>query len=235
MKCTSCGNDLQPGAAFCKTCGAKQNAPAHAAGAAYAPSSGPAATGMSTVFLRDKFFFNQRMFSIREMYHVYDEQGNEILFARRVILALKRTTHIYTDRGQKENILNILQDNFPQIFSKWFTLVDMSGTPLFRFRRKNLLSILRRTWEIFGPDGAKLGEVAEDSWFKSIIRRFLPFGEFLKTDFVFEFGGREVGKFIRKWTIGDKYALDMTADPQRTVDRRAAVAMAILLDTAEAR
>ena len=235
MKCTSCGNDLAPGAGFCTACGAQQAGGQAPAAAAAAPAAAPVADGLDLIFNRDKFFFNQRIFSIREMYHVYDEQGTEILFARRVFLALKRTTHIYTDKGRQDNIFNILQDNFFQLFSKWFTLVDKGGRPLFRFRRNNIVSILRRSWEVFGPDGTRLGEVVEDSWFKSFVRRFLPLGGLLKTDFIFNFGGRQVGVFNRKWTIGDKYVLDLSADTTRVVDRRAAVAMGILLDTAEAR
>ena len=46
---------------------------------------------------------------------------------------------------------------------------------------------------------------------------------------------QQVGTFNRKLSFGDKYKLDLTADPDRRLDRRIALATGILLDTGEAR
>ena len=45
----------------------------------------------------------------------------------------------------------------------------------------------------------------------------------------------QIGKFDRKFTILDRYVLDMTAYPARTIDRRVAVAIGVMLDTGERR
>lgn len=84
-------------------------------------------------------------------------------------------------------------------------------------------------------NGNEIGHAMEDSIGKALIRRFLPFGALLKTDFIIEINNKEVGRFIRKWTISDKYILDLSSDPSRLFDRRLAVALGILLDSAEAR
>jgi hypothetical protein len=44
-----------------------------------------------------------------------------------------------------------------------------------------------------------------------------------------------IGEFKRKFTILDRYVLDMTGDPQRLMDRRVALALGVMLDTAERR
>jgi hypothetical protein len=44
-----------------------------------------------------------------------------------------------------------------------------------------------------------------------------------------------IGEFNRKFTILDRYVLDMTSDSQHNVDRRIAIAMAVMLDTGELR
>ena len=44
-----------------------------------------------------------------------------------------------------------------------------------------------------------------------------------------------IGEFKRKFTILDRYVLDMTSDPQRLMDRRIALALGVMLDTGERR
>jgi len=237
MRCPRCGSDLKDNAKFCTACGGKID---KAAPAAFQPLQAPAApppsdTGIDYRFQRDKFLFNQPIVRVRDVYHIFDEQNGEILFARRLMLALKRHISIFADREGGREIMKILQDNILTFLYCRYTLVDMQGTVLARFRRRNLMSTLRRTWDVLSPDGHLLGTVMEDSWGKALFRRFVPFGDWFKTDFIFSFGGRTIGKYIRRWTLNDKYILDLTDDPERTLDRRAAVALGILLDTGEGR
>jgi len=44
-----------------------------------------------------------------------------------------------------------------------------------------------------------------------------------------------IGEFKRKFTILDRYVLDMSGDPQRLMDRRVALALGVMLDTGERR
>ena len=63
---------------------------------------------------------------------------------------------------------------------------------------------------------------------------------FLRTNFILVVPrGGEVeamrGEFNRNFTIFDRYVLDLTRDRPRTIDRRLAVALGVLLDTGEHR
>ena len=44
-----------------------------------------------------------------------------------------------------------------------------------------------------------------------------------------------LGEFNRKFTLLDRYVLDLTHDLQRTLDRRVALALGVMLDTGERR
>lgn len=46
---------------------------------------------------------------------------------------------------------------------------------------------------------------------------------------------RQIGEFNRKFTLFDRYVLDLSADPTRTLDRRVALALGVMLDTGEKR
>ncbi|MFH1537875.1 MAG: hypothetical protein ABIH66_02885 [bacterium] len=183
----------------------------------------------------DKLFFNQKKFSIVPQYYVYDGNGRELFFVRRLFLALKRHVYIYADKSQQELLLTVRQDRIIEFLNRHFTVVDKAGNVIGRFRRKNIISILRRTWHILNPEGEKIGEAIEDSWGKALFRRLGPLGNFFKTDFIIKFGGKTVGRFIRKWTVFDKYAFDLSEDSERKFDRRLAVGLGALLDSAEGR
>ncbi len=235
MNCTRCGNELKENAKFCPKCGGKldgflaqQSTPAAAK-----PSA--SAAPLDERFKLDKYLFNQKFLKIRQTYQLYDENQNEIFFIQRTTFALKRHISIFSDSTMKIKALTVLQDKVFAILFRTFTLQGPDGQVLGSFRRRNMISILRRTWDILSPEGAVIAQAFEDSWFKALLRRFSEIGDFLKTDFIIQSGGAVIGKFIRKWTVMDKYVLDLTGDPQQKFDRRLAVALGVLLDSAEHR
>lgn len=229
MKCPRCGNEVSGSATFCTRCGGRLDGdPMVSSVAPIAPMD------VDSRFQIDKLLFSQKKFSLVPQYYVYDENGRELFFVRRLLLALKRHVYIYTDRSQRELLLTVRQDRIIEFLNRHFTVVDNAGNVLGRFRRKNVISILRRTWHILDSEGRKIGEVLEDSWGKAMFRR-TPLGEYFKTDFIIRLGDRVIGKFIRKWTVFDKYAFDLSEDSEREFDRRLAVGLGALLDSAEGR
>jgi len=71
----------------------------------------------------------------------------------------------------------------------------------------------------------------------SLLRRVLgPLFGLLRTNFVFlRPDGEVLGEFNRKFTLLDRYVVDLSADTDRALDRRIALAMGIMLDTGERR
>jgi hypothetical protein len=79
-----------------------------------------------------------------------------------------------------------------------------------------------------------LWEAKEDSILLALVRRF--FTRLVPLCFIFCLpGGQVVGEFNRKFTLLDRYVLDLSKDPSRALDRRVAVAMGVMLDTGERR
>jgi len=230
MNCPRCGREVGEGKKFCPGCGGKLD---DGLFGRRQPVQAPAATDARLD--RDKFLFNQKVLTLRPIYYVFDENQNRLFFIKRTLFALKRHVYIYTDQAFRDLAYTLRQDFIIGFLVRWFSLIDAQGKILARFRRRNLISILRRTWDIFDAEGNLIGQAIEDSWGKALFRRFGPLGEYFKTDFIITRGGVCVGKFIRRWTLADKYVLDMSDDPQRTFDRRTALALGVLLDTAEGR
>ncbi|MFN2571434.1 MAG: hypothetical protein ABR537_07465 [Gemmatimonadales bacterium] len=153
-------------------------------------------------------------------------------------ISAKRHVTFYRDESRSERLLDILQDKKFQPITTTYTVRDAHGRPLARLGKNWLFNMIRKRWYIWAPDGRLLFLAKEDSVILSLLRRFLgPLFGLLRTNFIFLPAGTEdvIGEFKRKFTILDRYVLDMTADPQRRMDRRIALALGVMLDTGERR
>jgi uncharacterized protein YxjI len=160
--------------------------------------------------------------------------------AAAIAISAKRHVTFYRDESKRERLLDILQDKKFQPIMTTYTVRDARGRPLARLGKNLLFNFIRKRWYVWapGPDRRLLFLAKEDSVILSLLRRFLgPLFGLLRTNFIFLPAGSEdvIGEFKRKFTILDRYVLDMTADPERLMDRRIALALGVMLDTGERR
>ena len=152
-----------------------------------------------------------------------------------------RHVTIYRDESRREVVLRVLQDQRLAFFVRSYTVLTAGGTMLARLRKNYLHNIFRKRWSVEMPPGRRLALAIEDSMVLSLLRRVLgSFFGILRTNFIFvhvngPFAGTPFGEFNRKFTLFDRYALDLTGDPERHFDRRIALALGIMLDTGERR
>lgn len=153
-------------------------------------------------------------------------------------LSKKRHVTFYTGADKRERLFEILQDQKFHVPTATYTVRDARGDVLARFRKNYLYNLIRRRWEVLAPAGHVAWVAKEDSIILSLLRRLLgPLFGFLRTNFIFQRAGndRVIGEFKRKFTILDRYVLDLTSDTQRAFDRRVALALGVMLDTGERR
>jgi hypothetical protein len=154
-----------------------------------------------------------------------------------VLISPKRHVTIYRDASKQEPLIKIIQEKKFEWFTATFTVRDLKGD-LARLRKNYLYDILRKRWHCYRPDGSLLCVAKEDSIVLSLLRRFLePLMWVLRTNFIILEGNsdRQIGEFNRKFTLLDRYVLDMSADLNRYLDRRIALALGVMLDTGEGR
>ncbi|MCC6546645.1 hypothetical protein IT570_05705 [Candidatus Sumerlaeota bacterium] len=154
----------------------------------------------------------------------------------RVLLTPYRDIRVFTDSSEQFQTLMISQDNKFGLHS-WFTIFDAVGVPVARARRHFIKSLWRRQWVAETLDGREICRVREDSLPLALMRRYLgTLWGLLRTNFDIVFPtGQHAGEYNRKLTITDQYVLDLRDDPNLLIDRRVALSLAILLDTAEYR
>jgi uncharacterized protein YxjI len=160
------------------------------------------------------------------------------VFAVAIPLSAKRHVTFYRDASKRERLIEVLQDKKWQPIVATYTVRDFRGKPLAKFEKNILYNLFRKRWYINAPDGRVQFLAKEDSVILSLLRRFLgPLFGVLRTNFIILRPDSEdvIGEFKRKFTILDRYVLDMTGDPQRLMDRRVALALGVMLDTGERR
>lgn len=150
----------------------------------------------------------------------------------------RRHVTIYRDESRQETLLRVIQDQRVALLTRTYTVVTAAGETLAILRKTYLHNIVRKRWYVAGPSGEAVAMAIEDSIVLSLLRRVIgTFFGFLRTNFVFVRGtdAEIFGEFNRKFTLLDRYVLDLSADSGRTFDRRVAVALGIMLDTGERR
>jgi hypothetical protein len=109
------------------------------------------------------------------------------------------------------------------------------GRPLARLGKNLLPDILRKKWTCDAPNGRRLCVAQEDCIARALLRRLLT--SLIVLNFVFLRGDsdEEIGHFNRRLRLLDRYVLDMSGDRSRTLNRRLALALGVMLDTGERR
>jgi predicted Zn finger-like uncharacterized protein len=160
------------------------------------------------------------------------------MIALAIRLTPKRHIYVYTDDTKANLLLEVFQDQKVTFIRATYTVRDPNEGVLARLRKNYLYNFFRKRWDAFRPDGTPLVVAREDSLILSLLRRFLgPMLGLLRTNFVMLRPGTTnvIGEFNRKYTLFDRYVLDLTADRGHELDRRVAVALGVLLDTGERR
>lgn len=190
---------------------------------------------------RIKLVINQYEFSVPEN----EEDGVPFCFVEQKRFTFKEDIRFFTDDQKAGELLRI---NARQRFDPRATydITGPGGETIGTIRKAFKASILRSTFVL--QDAATGVEVTarEKSLGKALFRRlvgFVPyvggFAEWLPIAYDFEFRAADESVIginrRRRWKWRDVYDLDFSADTQRVLDRRLAVAAAVGMDALMAR
>lgn len=179
----------------------------------------------------DRYRMAQKMLSVGKKYYIKDNGGRDIFYARMEKFKLKPKILVYSDDSLKDEVLAIAPRNFLDFNATYDVLDAKSGTLVGSLKRDGVHSIFQNRWNILDAAGNAIG-CAQESGSMAVFRRVVMGW---KLDFEIALKGRRIGSLSRSIAIGDQYTLDLSGDPDKTLDRRLAVAMLPLLDAGEDR
>lgn len=201
----------------------------------------------------DRFILRQRIRLVSNQYEFSlpgadgDRPGQVFCFVRQAAFKFKEDIRFYTDDSRSHELMRIkARQRFDPRARYDVTTPD--GSKIGEIQKVFGASLVRSTYRIFDATGVEVATATERNPVVAVFRRlvgllnlvpalgnlvdFLP----IPYHFVFRRDGAELGSHRRQlWKVRDVYTIDMSGDPDRRLDRRLVLAMAVGIDALQAR
>jgi hypothetical protein len=198
-------------------------------------------------FAHDAFFIDQLIRPIANLYRISTlgadgaSPGEPLAFVRQKKLTIREDIRFFADESEQEELFRLKARQWLEFRGRYdvTTPVDERVGVL---EKVFGISLLRSTWRVLDAQEQQLATAQEKSVPVALFRRGLdlvPFELVSLVPIVFQFvilmDGQEVGELRRPLGVRDRYILRLNGDPDRRIDRRVAVALAIALDALQSR
>ncbi|MEX0789779.1 MAG: hypothetical protein WD178_03290, partial [Actinomycetota bacterium] len=160
------------------------------------------------------------------------------------LFKFKEDIRFYTDAGRSEELMRIkARQRFDP--AARYEVTDSAGQTVGAIQKVFGASLLRSTYKLYDSSGQETARVTEENQAVAALRRIVGFIPYLENvanwlpipyHFVFLRGETVLGTHRRRlFKLVDAYDIDMTGDPDRTIDRRMVLAIAVGMDALQAR
>jgi uncharacterized protein YxjI len=187
----------------------------------------------------DRFEIEQLIKPMVNLYRI-SSPGGPVAFVRQKRMAVKEDIRFFAREDEQEELFRIKARSLMELGGR-YDVTGVDGEKIGVLEKVFSRSLFRSTWRVHDVDGQVVAFVQERSIVAAIVRRVIdivPYGDFVPIVIHFEIhtaDGGHLGDFTRAWGIRDRYTLELGGDPERSVDRRLALALAIALDALQSR
>ena len=190
---------------------------------------------MTNRFEAQQFLVRKKVFTLfGASFHVYDAQGNVVLYSRQKAFKLREDIRLYTGEDMQTEVLSIQARQIIDFSVAYDVYDSMTGEKAGALRRRGFRSIIQDKWEILDPQDHLIGEISEDSMALALVRRFLT--NLVPQTFEATVQNQRVCTFRQRFNpFILKLEVDFSSDTQGIFDRRLGLAAAILLCAIEGR
>lgn len=198
-------------------------------------SEAPAAPQQHEKFAHAHYNVKRPLFNFFS-FQITDPEGNLSFYVRQKAFKLKEDIRVFGDKDRTEELLLIKARSVIDFSAAYDVMDSITGEHIGVLRRKGWKSMFRDEWEMLDPEELHIGRIREDSGGLAFLRRFLT--NLIPQSFHFETEeGDRLAEFNQAFNpFVYRMALDFSADPeQKHLDRRMAIATAVLLVAIEGR
>jgi hypothetical protein len=195
----------------------------------------------------DRYLVDQLVRPIANLYRVTPlaagetPAGGPIAFVRQKKLAIKEHIRFFSDESETQELFHIQAQSWLDTGSARYDVVDAQEGKIGLLHHVFGKSLLRTTWNVSNALDQEVAIAQERSQATAILRRVIDFvpdvGGLIPIPYNFDIlaNGSVIGTMNRKFQLRDRYVLDLSADTDKVLDRRLAIALAIGLDTLQNR
>jgi uncharacterized protein YxjI len=191
----------------------------------------------------DQFVLRQKFAPVINRYEFSVAEGEPpFCFVEQKRFTFKEDIRFYTDESKTTELMRIkARQRFDPRAT--YDVTGADGQKIGEIKKVFGASLLRSTYEIDWPGGSVTAQ--EKNVMVALFRRlvgFIPyvgdFADWLPIPYHFDFvrDGEVIGTHSRRiGKLRDTYDIDFSGDPQRTLDRRLVLAIAVGMDALQAR
>lgn len=190
---------------------------------------------MSDLLNLSQYTVRRKVFKIfGGAFHVYDPMNRIVGYSKMAAFKLKEDIRVYSDETMRAELLVIKARQIIDFSAAYDVYDPARGAKVGTLRRRGFKSILKDEWEILTPNDQPVGAIAEDSWLKATLRRFLT--NLIPQSYHVDVQGVPVATIRQNFNpFVLKLKVDLTPDTSGRIDRRIALAATILLAAIEGR
>jgi uncharacterized protein YxjI len=196
-------------------------------------------------FEHHAFFVDQLIKPIANLYRISTlgtdgaSPGEPVAFVRQKKLAIRADIRFFADEGEQQELFRIKARQIFEVGGR-YDVTTPQGERIGILEKVFGISLIRSTWKVLDAHERQVALTQEKSVPVAVLRRlidFVPYGEFVPLVFQFtiQMDGREIGELRRPIGVRDRYTLTLRGDPERRLDRRVAIALAVALDALQSR
>jgi uncharacterized protein YxjI len=192
----------------------------------------------------DVFLLRQRFRPVINQYEFTLPDGEPVCFVEQRRFTFKEDIRFFADDTKAVELMRLkARQRFDP--RARYDVTDASDGKIGEIQKVFGRSLLRSTYTLFDAGGQETAEAREKSLPVALFRRavgLVPYvGDFadwlpIPYHFTFTRDGELLGTHSRQaFKLRDTYTIDMSGDPQRTLDRRLVLAIAVGMDALQAR
>ncbi|HEX4979456.1 MAG TPA: hypothetical protein VFV35_05265 [Acidimicrobiales bacterium] len=165
---------------------------------------------------------------------VFDPSGGTVLYAEQKGFKLKEDIRLFSGPDMAEELVRIHARRVLDVSAVYDVIDSATDSPIGALQRRGMRSIVQDEWWILGAGDAQVGTIAEDSLALALVRRLVL--NLIPQNFTITLQGVEVAQLRQRINpFIFKIDLDLSRDPEGRLDRRLAIAAAILMAAIEGR
>jgi uncharacterized protein YxjI len=170
--------------------------------------------------------------------------GEQVCFVQQARFKFKEDIRFWADGSKQQELMRLkARQRFDP--RARYDITGPGGEKIGELQKVFGESLLRSTYRLYDASGEETAKATEKSLGVALIRRligFVPYiGDFadwlpIPYHFVFRRGEQVLATNTRKaFKLRDTYTIDLSGDPERTLDRRLVLATAVGMDALQAR
>lgn len=157
-----------------------------------------------------------------------------IFFVYQKAFKLREDIRLYSDESMAQEIISIRARQVIDWSAAYDVFDNTTGTKVGALRRKGWTSIVRDTWKVLDINDIEIGEITEDNMALALVRRFLS--NLVPQGYDLKMSVGKVADFAQRFNpFVYHLEIDFSMDTTGALDRRLALASAVLLAAVEGR